>query len=84
MSAVSLCDPSSSGRWTGGEYWWAWRALSTPYSPAADQREREGKEIGGETKEIKKKKVTRGKVKDVERNKPDIPRPSLSELYPLS
>lgn len=41
MSTVSLCDPSSSGWWTGGDYWWAWRALSTPYSPAADQRERQ-------------------------------------------
>jgi len=41
MSAVSLSDPLSSGKWTGGDFWWAWRVLSTPYSPAADQTERE-------------------------------------------
>ncbi|CAB1417016.1 unnamed protein product [Pleuronectes platessa] len=68
-SAVSLCEPSSPGSRTGGEYWWAWTAPVNPYSP--DQREGEG--TGGEsgrcdTKEISKQKESRGKVKEVERN----------------
>ena len=45
---MPLCDCSSSGRWTGGGYQRAWRALSTPYSPAADRgEEKEGRQRAG-------------------------------------
>lgn len=78
-SAVSLCDPSSSERWTGGSYWWAWRALSTPYSPAADQRERERgraregrEEWRGRQKRSENGKETR-EVTELERAKPESP-----------
>lgn len=86
MSAVSLCDPSFSERWTGGGYWWAWRVLSTPYSPAADQSkregEREGGECGGETKESGKQKEPRWKVEHIERNKPVSPKSESEQTLP--
>lgn len=85
MSAVSLCDPSFSERWTGGGYWWAWRVLSTPYSPAADQSkregEREGGERGGETKEIRKQKELRWKWSTQRVTNQLVWSPGLSKLY---
>lgn len=73
-SAVSLCDPSSSGRWTGGGYWWAWRALSTPYSPAADQKEREReRERAGGVEGRQKRSENRREVTEPESTKPESP-----------
>lgn len=74
MSAVSLCDRSSSGRWTGGGCWWACRALSTPYSPAAEQKKRRGwEEQRGERRDQKTERKKLREVEEQERPKPESP-----------
>lgn len=85
---MSLCDCSSSGRWTGGGYQRAWRALSTPYSPAADRGEKkegrqEGGQSGGETKGIRSKKRKDLDVAERERNC-KVLCPSWAELHLLA